>query len=457
MKTLYLRIYITIVAVLLLFALSAGWVAHQRVEEEKTAAKNAWSERASAWADLLQNSLPPNTAPEEEQRQALLDWSERLKLPLALDNEHGERIATSKRFTKRMEAAQGQDSLTTLSLEFADGRKLWIIRGKPSDQELLNAPDARRQRGAASPAPLPPTAWWGHLNPFTPSGGTGLIAALMVLFVAVALGAFPVVRQLTKRLERLKYGVEKFGEGQLHERINDVGKDEIAAVARSFNQAAERIESLIRANRSLLANASHEFRSPLARLKMAVSLLGNALPDQVQALKKEIDRDIQELDALVEEVLMASRLDAQAPISMESVELLGLAAEEASRVGANADGEPVIIQANERFIRRAMRNLLENAHRYGLGHPIDITIQPNQDMVHIIVDDQGLGVPTDQRERIFEAFYRMPGHAETAGGVGLGLSLVRQIAKRHHGRVYCTDRPGGGSRFVLQLPLNFLD
>ena len=106
---------------------------------------------------------------------------------------------------------------------------------------------------------------------------------------------------------------------------------------------------------------------------------------------------------------------------------------------------------DDRLLRRAVRNLLENARRYG-GPDIELSLQQGKRCLEIVVSDRGPGVPPEQRERIFEPFYRLPGHAEHAGGVGLGLSLVRQIALRHGGQVRCEAREGGGSRFVLSLP-----
>ena len=132
------------------------------------------------------------------------------------------------------------------------------------------------------------------------------------------------MRRLTRRLEALKRGVEQFGEGQLGHRVAISGHDEVAAVAASFNTAAERVETLVRSHQSLLANASHELRSPLARMKMAVSMLDEATPAQREKLKREIDTNVAELDALVEEVLLASRLEATTGLSHpESIDLLG--------------------------------------------------------------------------------------------------------------------------------------
>jgi signal transduction histidine kinase len=236
----------------------------------------------------------------------------------------------------------------------------------------------------------------------------------------------------------------------------------VAAVAASFNQAAERIEALVRSHQSLLANASHELRSPLARLKMAVSLLEDTPEGPPrERLKSEIRTNIGELDALVEEVLLASRLDAQqASPAVAPVDLIGIAAEEAARVGAElqATQAALIVPGDERLLRRALRNLLENARRYGVSEGRDeITLLAERlpgpaTMVELRVCDRGPGVPEDLRERIFEPFFRLPGHAEREGGVGLGLALVKQIAERHGGRVRCETREGGGSCFVLSLP-----
>jgi signal transduction histidine kinase len=282
--------------------------------------------------------------------------------------------------------------------------------------------------------------------------GVGLLALLGLLFVAVAAGAYPVVRSLTRRLEALKAGVERFGAGALGQRVDESGRDEVAAVAHSFNRAAARIEGLLHSHQSLLANASHELRSPLARLKMAIAMLPHAAGEQRDTLRREVEANIAELDALVEEVLLASRLDAGAwTLKREPVELLGLAAEEGARVDAQVSGAPCTVAGDERLLRRALRNLLENARRYGAG-AIDVLVDRQGPAAQVRVCDAGPGVPEGFRERIFEAFFRLPGHAEREGGVGLGLSLVKQIAERHGGSARCEPREGGGSCFVITLP-----
>ena len=450
MKNLYLRIYATVVVLLLLFAAASGWIFQRHMEQERVRAESVLTERMGAWAELIQRSLPGHDQPIDDQAAALREWSQRLRLPLALDSEKGDRIAESESFVRRQDEG---NPVRGVAVRLDDGRTLWIMRpglmrqgGGRLGISMGQTTGARADVPGVPPPFLPfmPPAW---------QQGIGFVVVLVILFVAVAAGAYPVVRRLTRRLEALKQGVEQFGAGQLHHRVQVTGHDEVAAVASSFNVAAARVEALVRSHQSLLANASHELRSPLARMKMAVSMLEDAPPAQRERLKREIDTNVAELDVLVEEVLLASRLDA-APTSErnERVELLGMVAEEAARVDAAVDGTPTTVVGEDRLIRRALRNLLENARRYG-GREVEVTVGSQAGRgAEVRVCDRGPGVPEAMRERIFESFFRLPGHAEQAGGVGLGLSLVKQIAERHGGSVRCEGREGGGSCFVLALP-----
>ena len=273
---------------------------------------------------------------------------------------------------------------------------------------------------------------------------------LGLLALAVAVGAYPVVRRATRRLERLKTSVEALGAGDLATRVPVEGRDEVATLAASFNRSAERIEGLVNAHKSLLANASHELRSPLARIRMAAEMLG---AEAKPGLRAELERDIAELDALVDEILLASRLDSVAALdTREQVDLLALAAEECARVDAALEGEPASVEGDPRLLRRMIRNLLENARRYGGGAPVDVAVGKRDGGVAVRVCDRGPGVPEAERERIFEPFYRLAGAREREGGVGLGLALVRQIARKHGGDASCRPRDGGGSCFEVVLP-----
>lgn len=466
MRSLYIRIWLTVLAALTLFALASGWLFQRQVAAERERFEAQARSRAEAWADVLQRSLPPADAPVTEQAEGLRDLARRLQVPLALDDGQGLRIAASEQYLRRQEeAASGGAPRRGVPVVLSDGRTLWIPRGPflrrppPADLENLDRMGRRGPPGPPGPPDFdgmrgPPRGPWMGPLPWLPAwaDGAGLAVLVVLVFVAVGAGAYPVVRRLTRRLEALKQGVQAFGDGDLHHRVEAHGHDEVAAVARSFNEAAARIEALLRSNQSLLANASHELRSPLARLKMAVSLLDGAPPEQARQLQTEIHTNIGELDALVEEILLSSRLDARRDaVQRDPVDLLGLVVEEAARVQADVDGRPVTVSGDERLLRRALRNLLENARRYG-GERIDVAVSRAATRVEVAVCDRGPGVPVEFRDRIFEAFFRLPGHAERSGGVGLGLSLVRQIAEGHGGSVRCEPREGGGSRFVLSLP-----
>ena len=310
------------------------------------------------------------------------------------------------------------------------------------------------------------------------SGTYGFLWTLALVAVAVALGAYPIVRRLTKRLETLQKGVDRWGQGDLSTRLPEHGADEVAMLSKRFNQAAERVENLLLSHKTLLANASHELRSPLARIRMGLELLGS---DPVHARqRREMARSIEELDQLIDEILLASRLDmrdandASALGPTEEVDLVGLAAEECARTGADLDIAPaassVLVQGHARLLRRVLRNLLENARRYGQSSrgsetdeaAIRLTVALRPAPPHsgvgawaeVCVEDRGPGVPPELREQIFEASYRLPGASEKEGGVGLGLALVKSIAQRHGGSVRCEGREGGGARFVVMLPAN---
>jgi signal transduction histidine kinase len=331
-----------------------------------------------------------------------------------------------------------------------DGRTLYVLI--PRSNQSQNNPGRRAPEWLQTP--------------------TGFAWLLGLVALAVALGAYPIVRRLTKRLEILQKGVERWGAGDLSTRLPVQGQDEVAFLASRFNAAAERVQTLLQSHKSLLANASHELRSPLARIRMGLELLGRDADNRTQ--RAEIARSIDELDQLIDEILLASRLDlrdasdASALGPKEEIDLMGLAAEECARTGADLDiapgAPPALVQGHARLLRRVVRNLLENAKRYGRPAAMGEAEEPDVRLciagprsrvpgrVVFWVEDRGPGVPAEQRERIFEPFYRLPGASEREGGVGLGLALVRTIVERHGGEVRCEDRPGGGARFVVELP-----
>jgi two-component system, OmpR family, sensor histidine kinase RstB len=282
------------------------------------------------------------------------------------------------------------------------------------------------------------------------AGNARLIFHSLLLCVALAIGvaAFPLVRQLTRRLERLQRGVESLGAGDLAARVAVEGNDEVARLAGSFNRAASQIEQLVRAHQSLLANASHELRTPLTRIRLAVEMLKSVADPKSKA---GLEKDIAELDGLVDEILLASRLNAtEQPEISEEVDLLALAAEECSRYDdIQLEGAPTGLRGDARLLRRLLRNLLENAKRHG-APPTHVQLQREGATVVLRVWDSGPGPAPAEFEQVFTPFYRRRGGRDSTGN-GLGLSLVRQIARRHGGDARCLPMADGRGCFVITL------
>jgi len=272
------------------------------------------------------------------------------------------------------------------------------------------------------------------------------LLTLTALALAVAVGALPIIRRLTQRLERLQAGVESLGAGDLSARVAVEGNDEVAQLATSFNRAAGRIEALVGAHKALLANASHELRTPLSRLRLGLELYEQR---QDPKLKAELAGDIAELDLLIDEILLASRLDAAPALHTEAVDLLGLAAEECAHYeDCTLGGDPVTIQGDPRLLRRLIRNLLDNARRHG-APPVTVSLARQDGQAIVEVADAGAGIPAGDHDRAFTPFHRVGGDSK---GAGLGLALVRQIARLHGGDATVAPRTGQPSCFRVSLP-----
>jgi len=375
---------------------------------------------------------------------------------LQVRNEQGELLA--------MVPGQLQRGVgVNFELTLPDGQKLNLLLPRRPPMAGQGPGEGMGPGGFSRPMggmPRDISPWWAR-PPY------GFVWMLLLVGLAVALGVYPIVRKLTQRLEVLQRDVQRWGEGDLAVRMAEQGQDEVADLSRQFNAAAERIQNLmssqqalLASQKSLLANASHELRSPLTRIRMGLEFMGG---DHNETAKQEIARNISELDQLIDEILLASRLDAQEADmgTVEVVDVMGLCAEECARVGAvfevQAGVRNIEMRGVVKLMRRLIRNLLENASRYGaIKGPEDIQVTASVSASELIltVSDKGPGVPLAYREKIFEPFFRLPGASERTGSVGLGLGLVKSIAHRHKGRVTCEERSGGGACFVVRLPRN---
>ena len=196
--------------------------------------------------------------------------------------------------------------------------------------------------------------------------------------------------------------MERIGSGDLAARVEVEGRDEVAGLAESFNEAAGKIEKLIGAHRLLLANASHELRTPLSRIRLGVEMLKNGGDPARRAV---LQQDIAELDSLIDEILLMSRLDAGSHADLsQNIDLVALAAEECARYEeCTLSGSAPDIPGDPPLLRRLVRNLLENAHNHG-APPVEVEIVHSADVVTFTVSDGGDGIPESDRERVFQPF-----------------------------------------------------
>lgn len=421
-KRLSTQIYLTIVATLLIVVVVAGGAWRHSGEGRQM-------DRAAAIAgELLADGLPPAGAPHAAQRDAAVDLAQRLRLDLALYSASGERIAQFGRPLPDPEKRHGKPG---------EGG---FIFGRGGPAFAVPLPDGRlivARLPNRGPVPRP----------------VRFIFFLAAVALIVGLCAWPVVRGLTRRLERLQAGVERFGAGDLSARVEVKGRDEIAKLAESFNQSAARIASLVAAQKLLLANASHELRTPLARIRMGLELMETKPSPERRAA---VRADIAELDEIVEEILLLSRLDRiEHRDERGPVDLLALAAEEASRyVAIDVSGEAIELSGDARLLRRLVRNLLDNATKHG-APPIALSLTRDGARGEAVlrVADHGPGVPRDLAEQVFEPFHRGPARGRIEGN-GLGLALVRSIARRHGGQAsFLAGEDGRFNVVEIRLPM----
>ncbi len=417
MKHLYQKIYITVIGSLIALVLIAGlcW----KLLSDPSHFENS----LNIAREIAKELLPPASDSVKLQQQKLTGLAERLELELGLFDANGGVIATT------------ESTLPAPSLD------RW--HSKRSFQHRKGAWIARLSDGR-----------WLSVRRYPPEGfGYGPFRFIFVLAgiaLVIAIAIYPAVRGLTGRLERLQRGVETLGSGDLSTRVSVEGKDEVAQLASSFNITAERIETLLNSHKMFLANASHELRTPLSRLRVAVELL----KDKADPKHKEnLETDISELDSMIEEILLASRLNTLEDLDIiEDVDLLALVAEEAARYpGIELDGQETIVTGDCRLLRRLIRNLLENAKRYG-EPPVNVSLSIKEDIAYLEVADKGKAISRKDFEKIFEPFYRPEGTTGTSG-TGLGLALVKQIARRHGGEAIIKHQNDGATCFVVSLPV----
>lgn len=283
------------------------------------------------------------------------------------------------------------------------------------------------------------------------------LALLLVLAATIALTlltAIILARRITRPLERLSEAARHVGQGNTPEALPESGPEELASLARAFNLMALQVQELLANRTTLLAGISHDLRTPLARMRLAVEMLpGDAAPKLVARLQ----HDLEEMNRLIGEFIELSQgLEKETPQTTDLVQLSQELADDAKNGGAQVECHattPCIRQLGPMALRRILANLLGNAVRYGAGQPVTIELTCDEKAAVIHVLDRGPGIPPDQVESVFRPFYRLEASRSTAtGGSGLGLAIARQLADANGWKIELLPREGGGTDARLTIP-----
>jgi signal transduction histidine kinase len=313
------------------------------------------------------------------------------------------------------------------------------------------------------PASSPPL-YLGTLAHVEPSWGLPLWARILIATAVSGLVSLGLAALITRPVRRLRRAAQALAAGDLTVRVPAGGRDEVAALARDFNLMADRVRDLLESQKRLLRDVSHELRSPLARLRVALELARKK--GDATALMDRFEREADRLESLVGDVLSLARLEArQTRLQRQSValdELLAAVAQDAAfeaeaahkqvrtelDAGISVMGDPVLLRsAVENVVRNGVRHTPE-------GSAVLLRLRRVGNQAQIDIEDQGSGVPPGELDRLFQPFTRVGEARDRAsGGYGLGLAITRQAMEAHGGRVVAINRPEGGLRISLMLTI----
>jgi two-component system, OmpR family, sensor histidine kinase CpxA len=301
------------------------------------------------------------------------------------------------------------------------------------------------------------------------------VIALPLILAALVSGlvCFLLARYLTAPLGRLRRATEAYAAGDLGARVAPTlgtRKDEVADLAHAFDRMAQRLQELMASQRQLLSDVSHELRSPLARLQVALGLARQRVAGQADAEFDRIEHEAERLNDLIGQLLSLAKLEASvAPSTREPVDLAELLTSIASdadyearasrRRVAITRSEPAVIQGEARLLHSALENIVRNAVRYTPeDSSVNLSLDRDRgkpDSWRIVIHDQGPGVPQEMLPRLFEPFVRVgTARDRTSGGYGLGLAIAQKAVRLHDGEVSALNDPAGGFRVVITLPVS---
>lgn len=285
----------------------------------------------------------------------------------------------------------------------------------------------------------------------------------IVLLVAIGGGAlltflvsFSEVRRVVKPLAQMSIAVQEVGRGHQPPTLSESGPKEIATLARAFNRMSSDIQELSENRTVMVAGISHDLRTPLTRLGLAVEMLSD---DSDAALIAGIRRDLAAMNSLIGQFLDFSKgLEGEHPAQLDLRQLVEDQAEDLRRSGTDVQfdgcGPPCPYLADPVALGRVLENLLENAAQYGRGESIDVNLKCDEHAISLEICDRGPGIPADQAEAVFRPFHRLEiARSSRAGGSGLGLAIARQLATKHGWTIELLPRVGGGTIARVKLAI----
>lgn len=283
-----------------------------------------------------------------------------------------------------------------------------------------------------------------------------LIGPVLLIIITMVVVAHLRLRKLLLPLRALADGVNRLTSGDLDVVVPGSSRDEFATLTNAFNQMVRRVREMIAAREQLLRDVSHELRSPITRIKVALELLPDSEP------RARLGADVRELEAMVTELLEMERLRSGYEIRKEPIDLVLLARNVIASFGETTPpivlrtgGDAIVVQADSRMMSVVLRNLVENAVTHSLpdSAPVELTIDQVTDGARLRVIDDGPGIPESETENIFEPFYRLDrSRSRRTGGYGLGLSICKRVVTAHGGTIAVHRRDGRGTIFEIVLP-----
>lgn len=439
MTRLFWKLFLTLWLTVIVFAVTIGLISDSLARKAARDADNTrWRPEISQVSRKVATVL--RTEGETAARNIIAALPNMVRNHVYLVDNHNNEILGRERLLKKLRARRVQTR--THAVNSASGKTFQLIQ-------------VRR---------IPPQA-------ILATGPQGTLLRLLAAALISAVVSFFLARYLTSPLERLRKASRQLAEGDLSTRVGGElveRKDEIGALAADFDTMAAQLQKMQQANRRLLRDVSHELRSPLARLRVALELARNKDSNTLQAELDRIELEGERLDELVGEVLRLLRETSDSsPLQKEPVNLVALLADlqddvnfetaaEDCRVTMQAP-EQLELMANRELLLRAFENLLRNASRYtdpSKGVEVTITERSEHNDCVILIRDYGEGVPATELDKIFEPFYRVhEARDRHTGGHGLGLAIAKAAIQRHGGEIKAENVDRQGLLITVTLPL----